>query len=221
MFGNWSKSKTVRFLKAIQKDNMIRYENETVTVRITVINYDSYQGLRNESDSKVIRERFADDSQTERNRSTNNNANNVNKGNKDNTPLNPPKGKPNKDKPKKFAFGEFENVMVTEDELNKLGEKLGGAVQRDNMIERLSGYLASTGKKYKSHYATMLNWARKDQSGNNGGTKPQQSTGDPIEDAIRAGHISRRSETAARMYQEACEKEEREKCQQKNSLSIN
>ena len=29
-------------------------------------------------------------------------------------------------------------------------------------IERLSEYLASKGKKYKSHYATILSWSRKD-----------------------------------------------------------
>ena len=29
-------------------------------------------------------------------------------------------------------------------------------------IERLSSYVASTGKSYKSHYATIRNWARKD-----------------------------------------------------------
>ena len=27
-------------------------------------------------------------------------------------------------------------------------------------IEKLSCYISSTGKKYKNHYATILNWAR-------------------------------------------------------------
>ena len=33
----------------------------------------------------------------------------------------------------------------------------------EERIERLSSYVASTGKKYKSHYATIRNWARKDK----------------------------------------------------------
>ena len=32
----------------------------------------------------------------------------------------------------------------------------------EERIERLSSYVASTGKSYKSHYATIRNWARKD-----------------------------------------------------------
>ena len=30
-------------------------------------------------------------------------------------------------------------------------------------IELLSGYIASTGKKYKDHLATIRNWARREQ----------------------------------------------------------
>ena len=33
----------------------------------------------------------------------------------------------------------------------------------EERIERLSSYVASTGKSYKSHYATIRNWARKDK----------------------------------------------------------
>jgi len=31
-------------------------------------------------------------------------------------------------------------------------------------IERLSGYLRQTGKRYKDHYATILNWARRESA---------------------------------------------------------
>lgn len=54
-------------------------------------------------------------------------------------------------------YGEFKNVKLTDDEYNKLKE-------RDLLpyIEKLSSYIASKGKKYKSHYATILTWSRKD-----------------------------------------------------------
>jgi predicted phage replisome organizer len=69
----------------------------------------------------------------------------------------PPPEKPVK--PVKHKYGEYANVMLTDDELNKLKESFHDWQER---IERLSGYIASTGKKYKSHYATIRNWAKKD-----------------------------------------------------------
>ena len=60
----------------------------------------------------------------------------------------------------KEKFGEFENVFLSADELQKLKSKLG--VETESYIERLSSYIASSGKKYKSHYATILSWTQKD-----------------------------------------------------------
>ena len=59
----------------------------------------------------------------------------------------------------KREYGEFKNVLLTDDEYKKLEEK-----NALSQIENLSGYLASTGKKYKSHYATILNWERRDKN---------------------------------------------------------
>ena len=60
----------------------------------------------------------------------------------------------------KEKFGEFENVLLSVDELQKLKSKLGA--ETESYIERLSSYIASSGKKYKSHYATILSWTQKD-----------------------------------------------------------
>ena len=63
-------------------------------------------------------------------------------------------------KPKRHKHGEYNNVLLTDDELNKLKTEYSDWEER---IERLSSYVASTGKRYKSHYATIRNWARKDK----------------------------------------------------------
>lgn len=62
-------------------------------------------------------------------------------------------------KPTKHKYGEYKNVLLTDAELEKLKEEYPDYEER---IDNLSGYLESTGKSYKSHYATIRNWARKD-----------------------------------------------------------
>ncbi|MBO7221711.1 MAG: phage replisome organizer N-terminal domain-containing protein [Clostridia bacterium] len=66
-------------------------------------------------------------------------------------------------KPSKHKYGEYKNVLLTDDELEKLKEEF---IDWEERIERLSSYVASTGKSYKSHYATIKNWARKDKEQN-------------------------------------------------------
>lgn len=60
----------------------------------------------------------------------------------------------------KHKHGEYKNVLLTDEELEKLKAEYSDL---DDRIERLSSYIASTGKVYKSHYATIRNWARKDK----------------------------------------------------------
>lgn len=78
--------------------------------------------------------------------------------------------------PKKEKYGEFENVMLTGDEFKKLVDSLGSKKASD-YIERVSVYVAQTGKRYQNHYATILNWARKD--GENGRKESKGVAEDP------------------------------------------
>ena len=60
----------------------------------------------------------------------------------------------------RHKYGLYENVLFTDEEFQKLREEFpNDCFER---IERLSEYIASTGKKYKSHLATIRAWARKD-----------------------------------------------------------
>lgn len=62
----------------------------------------------------------------------------------------------------KKTYGEFKNVLLTDEEYKKLKEK-----NLLPLIETLSSYMASKGKKYKSHYATILTWNRKEKKEKN------------------------------------------------------
>ena len=65
-----------------------------------------------------------------------------------------------KDIKNKDIYGEFSNVKLTQEEYSKLITKFGEPATKEK-IENLSIYLASKGKKYANHYATILTWDRK------------------------------------------------------------
>lgn len=69
-----------------------------------------------------------------------------------------------KNKKEKISFGEFKNVLLSEEELEKLKQRFSDYELR---IEELSNYIASKGDRYKSHYATILNWARNEKKESN------------------------------------------------------
>lgn len=62
-----------------------------------------------------------------------------------------------KDKTKYLDF-----VLLTKEELKKLYAELGEKTTKD-LIIRLNNYIGSKGKKYKSHYHTILSWVDKDK----------------------------------------------------------
>ncbi len=71
-------------------------------------------------------------------------------------------GKVSKGKVSKEIYGEFENVKLSHNEYSKLVDKYSEKKTLE-MIERLSAYIEQKGKRYKSHYATILNWIRRDE----------------------------------------------------------
>lgn len=65
-------------------------------------------------------------------------------------------------KPTRHRYGEYQNVLLSDDELAKVQAEF--PADWEKRIERLSEYMASTGKSYKSHLATIRAWARKDKA---------------------------------------------------------
>lgn len=78
-------------------------------------------------------------------------------------------------KPARHKYGQYSNVLLSDDDLKKLKSEFSDWEKR---IERLSEYMASTGKSYKNHLATIRNWARRDTE-----KKPSIDTdyGDPLD----------------------------------------
>lgn len=66
--------------------------------------------------------------------------------------------------PARDAYGEFGNVALSTDEYARLCGRWGETLVRDE-IEELSAYMASCGKRYKNHCATLSNWLRRKYPG--------------------------------------------------------
>ena len=70
-----------------------------------------------------------------------------------------------------LILGEYRNVYLTEKEYNQLKADFSGL---DSLIEQLSAYIQSTGKKYADHAATLRIWAKRQ--------KPEQKQAPGIPD---------------------------------------
>ena len=72
------------------------------------------------------------------------------------------------------AYGRYQNVILTDKELADLQAEFPTVWEK--YVEKLSAYMESTGKRYKSHAATIRRWASEDSqkatSGAKGGGLP-------------------------------------------------
>ena len=60
-----------------------------------------------------------------------------------------------------FTFGEYQNVFLTEMEYKRLKADSSGL---DSLIDQLSAYIQSTGKKYADHATTLRIWAKRQKT---------------------------------------------------------
>lgn len=126
--------KTVRsFFILLQQDGMLTISSVTVSTRITVCNYESYQDNGNEEETQSKRKVNARETQA--------------------TPKQEGKELKNEKKKKEYAPA----VLLFEEEFTKLNAAYGSYAAMQ-MIGKLSAYKQSEGKKYKSDYAAINNW---------------------------------------------------------------
>jgi len=94
--------------------------------------------------------------------------------------------KPFRDKRKqKKSYGEFNNVLLLDEEKQKLIQKYGEVGFRER-VEKLSLGIESKGYKYRSHYATILNWERRDEKNNQGKNKSRTTpTTEELDNSVK------------------------------------
>ena len=69
-----------------------------------------------------------------------------------------------------LTFGEYRNVFLTKKEYQQLETDFSGL---DDLIEQLSAYIQSTGRKYADHAATLRIWVKRQKP------EPKQAPGIP------------------------------------------
>lgn len=140
----WSRGKLDRFCKLLEDLKMASFDRATygasIGTLITIENYSKYQSDQATGSTTDRATNRATGSTTDRA--------NIKKEKKDKEYISPP-------------MGEFKNVLITEEELEKLKERF--PYDWKDKINNLSAYIDSKGKRYKSHYATILVWAKKDK----------------------------------------------------------
>ena len=75
----------------------------------------------------------------------------------------------------RHKYGEYQNVLLSDSDMEKLKEEF--PTDWEERIERLSSYMASSGKTYKNHLATIRNWARRDREAKRGTVSRETSSG--------------------------------------------
>ena len=139
----WSKAKAYRFLGLLEKEKMIVLKSETISTRLTVCNYDSYQDKRNADETQMKRKRNADETQAYPNKNVKNGKNEKN--------INIP-------------FSEFWDLYDKKKGSKTNAEKMWNNLsdsERQEIMRLLPGYVSSfSEKKYQPHPTTFLNQRR-------------------------------------------------------------
>ena len=137
-------------IKKLKSTNEITIESTNKFSIITIVNWRDYQSSENFSTSKstniATNNQPTNNQQITNNQPQRKNVKNIKNGKKREGTRTP--------------RGEFQNVLLSDSELSELKARYPKFYE--SKIERLSRYLASTGKTYSDHYATLVDWLEED-----------------------------------------------------------
>lgn len=148
----WSRDKVTRYICLLDNMGIATLDktlsktlNKTV---LTIENYTKYQGEHtlDKTPSKTLN-KATDKTPSNTLQKNIKNINNIN-----NIYITPP-------------LGDYENVLLTEEDLEALKKQFPYDWQ--HRINRLSGYIKTTGKRYRNHFETIVHWAEKEKNRQN------------------------------------------------------
>lgn len=140
-------------INKLKSTNEITIESTNKFTVITIVNWRDYQSsensLTNKSTNILTNNQPTNNQQITNNQPQRNNVKNIKNGKN---------GK--KREGALTAHGSFLNVFLSDSEYNDLRTRY--PQHYEAKIERLSRYLESTGKTYRNHYSTLLDWLEED-----------------------------------------------------------
>jgi len=141
----WSRGKVRRFLQKMEQQNYLKVIQQKSHITTVIKVADWLRGYKNDT---------TDDA-------TNGTTGEAQKKNVRN--INTSKEKKNiKEKKVKHKYGEYGNVLLTNQQIYKLIDKFGFE-KAENWIQTLSEGKKMKGYKYKDDYLAILNWERRDR----------------------------------------------------------
>jgi DNA-binding transcriptional regulator YhcF (GntR family) len=152
-----------RFFVLLEKDGMITTENMKKTTRLTVCNYDNYNGNRHATQSQHNSDTIA----TQSRRNTNNNANNDNNVNNDKEGIDGAYGEKERDEFLKFEKWIAENAKRVGQMKEPFTIKQFLTLKEKYSVPRITAMLAEMHNhqpllRKTSAYLTILKWLKKE-----------------------------------------------------------
>ena len=144
----WERKKVKKFLNALKNDNMLDYRSTNRYIKLSVLNYDRYQGSQTtEGTTEGTTAPSTEGQQKDDRRTTEAHKQEVKEVNNS-----------------KNIYMDF--VMLTEKEHTALTDKYGKFII-DKYIDKLNDYIGAIGvkkanTKYKSHNSVINSWIKKD-----------------------------------------------------------
>ena len=149
-------------LNKLEMTNEITIETTNKYTLISIVKYNFYQDKDNENDKQNNTQddkRATNERQTNDKRATtNNNDNNItinNNDNNNNIPASEDKSSTASAKASKHKYGEYNNVLLKDEELQKLKKDYSNW---EELIKYLDEYIEMKGYKAKSHYLCIKKW---------------------------------------------------------------
>ena len=159
----WSNSKVKKFLTMLEADKMIEVKSDTKKTVIKVLNYGKYQGVDNvKNDTETSQKHIKSISEAYQKHTNKNDKNVKNIKNE-------------KNERDKKSFGKYKNILLAHSEYTELKSKYADC---DRLIEELSSYMQSEGKRYEDHFATLERWAKREAEKNSKGKLKTPATYD-------------------------------------------
>lgn len=158
---NWSKNRTLKYLRLLESLNMITRDSNEQRTLITIVKYELYQDMRDTGKDTDI-DTPMDTAGTRRGHG----------GDTGMPQTKNEKNEKNVKNEKKYIYGEYQHVKLTDPERDKLFNDFG-ELETMEAIKFLDEYIEMKGYKAKSHYLALRKWVFNAVKENNERNKPQ------------------------------------------------